>query len=112
MKKNIFIKDVIDEDIKVLSGRLQGEGARETLKIEEKDFLGFEYNVIIPKKIRTFNPSYFLGLFCLSIGNMGIEKFRKKYVFISENNEKIKQTIENDIEEGIEWALDELDILH
>ena len=111
MSENIKIENIIDSKVIVLSGRLQGEKARSKLKIENKDVDGKKYTVVIPNRIRTFNPSYFLGLFSLSVEKIGIEEFRMKYQFKSDEGE-LKETIKNDIEEGIEWALEDLEMLH
>lgn len=108
--KRILLETILDADIKVLSGRLQGEKGREKLKIFEKDKDEYMYVVEIPDRIRTFNPSYFLGLFCESIKEIGLDEFLKKYKFESTSG-NLKTGIEEDIEEGIEWALEELGIL-
>lgn len=110
MKKKILIQSVIEPDIKILSGRMQGEFARYKLKIEDKDKDDFKYEVVIPERIRTFNPSYFLGMFCISIKDMGIDAFLEKYEFVSEKGE-LKKGIKEDIEEGIEWASEGLEVL-
>ncbi|MGL5049216.1 MAG: hypothetical protein ACRC6E_01120 [Fusobacteriaceae bacterium] len=110
MRKKILIENVIESDIKVLSGRIQGEKAREKLKIMDKDSDEFSYDVEIPDRIRTFNPSYFLGIFCESIKEIGLDLFLKKYSFISTSGQ-LKKGIEDDIEEGIEWVLEELGVL-
>lgn len=111
-KKTIDLNDFILENIVVLSGRIQGENIRKKLKMEDKDNDECTYTVIIPQRIRTLNPSYFLGLFSISIHNLGLENFMEKYTFISDNDTgKLKKSIEKDIKEGIEWALDESEIL-
>lgn len=111
--KKIQLSDVINTNIYVLSGRPNGEEARKKLSIEAKDLDKEIYEIIIPYKIRTFNPSYFLGLFSLSIKKIGIVKFRKKYLFVSDiENKNLKKGIITDLEEGIEWALEDSDVLH
>lgn len=110
MKEKILIQLVIGPDIKILSGRMQGELARHKLKIDAKDNDNLKYEVVIPERIRTFNPSYFLGMFCVSIKDLGIDAFLEKYEFISEKGE-LKKGIKEDIEEGIEWASEGLEVL-
>ncbi|MEG9320445.1 hypothetical protein [Fusobacterium varium] len=106
----VYLNKVSNGNI-VLSGRPNGEKAREILKIAEKDISDKNYNIIIPNNIRTINPSYFLGLFSYSINNLGLKKFREKYNFIMESGEEISSDLNEDIEEGIEWALDDSVIL-
>lgn len=109
----IDLNNMISKKIKVLSGRKQGENARTILGIESKDKDELSYNIIIPSEIRTLNPSYFLGLFSLSIDYLGLEKFKEKYNFTSDTETgDLRENIRKDIEEGIEWALDELEVLH
>lgn len=110
----IKINNVISQTTTVLSGRPEGEKARANLKLDEIESNDNQYDVLIPERIRTFNVSYFLGLFSISIKILGESKFREKYKFYLENNGQkldLSETIHEDIEEGIEWALDETEIL-
>lgn len=97
-------------DFLVLSGRPNGELVRKQLNISQKDFDGNKYSIVIPNTVRTINPSYFLGLFSESIKFLKLEKFKEKYEFISKNGE-LNEGIKLDIQEGIEWALDESKLL-
>ena len=111
IREDINLKKIIG-DLLVLSGRSNGEIVRKKLNISQKDADEKKYNIVIPCEVRTINPSYFIGIFSESIKNLKLEKFKKKYNFISSNDDgKLKNGIEEDIKEGIEWALDESKLL-
>lgn len=108
--KKIELKEIINPRSVTLSGRTNGENAREHFNLEVKDTDAEIYKIIIPNQIRTFNISYFLGMFSLSIDKLREERFREKYIFECEN-ENLSKGIKSDIDEGIEWALEKGDIL-
>lgn len=108
-KEKINLKKFIG-DFLVLSGRPNGEKIRKLLDIPQKDLDEKKYIIVVPDNIRTINPSYFLGLFSESIKFLKLEKFKEKYEFISKSGE-LNDGIKSDIEEGIEWALDESKLL-
>lgn len=109
--KKIFLKDYINNEI-VLSGRDKGEKIRNKIKIDLYDADSNVYQIVVPNFVRTWNPSHFLGIFSRSIKKLGLDQFEEKYKFISDTqDEKLKKTIEDDLKEGVEWALDESEIL-
>lgn len=109
--KEIFLKNYINDEI-VLSGRDKGEKIRSNIKIDLLDDDNEMYQIVIPDSVRTWNPSHFLGIFSKSIKKLGLECFEEKYKFISDTpDKKLKKTIEDDLKEGVEWALDESEIL-
>ncbi len=62
------------------TGRPQGTLVRQQLKLEHKDSDSCSYEVQFPADTSTIAPSFYLGLFFLSIKKLGnIEKFNKKY---------------------------------
>lgn len=109
--KEIFLEKYINGEI-VLSGRDKGEKIRQKLNLSLLDTDEYEYQIVVPNSVRTWNPSHFLGIFSESIKELGIDKFEKKYSFVSDMPDKnLKKAIINDLKEGIEWALDESEIL-
>ncbi|WP_319201891.1 hypothetical protein [uncultured Ilyobacter sp.] len=109
--KQIKLSEIVNPESKVLSGRPEGNKARNHFALNLKDKDQNSYIVIIPENIRTFSTSYFLGLFSESIKDLKEINFRKKYIFHSETGE-LKKGVKKDIEEGIEWALEDEDILN
>lgn len=109
--KEIILNNILNANAVTLSGRSEGTEARKYFKLDLKDNDNEHYKIIIPKRIRTFNISYFLGMFSLSVVKLKEEKFREKYIFKSENNEDVAIGVKLDIDEGIEWALEETSIL-
>ena len=95
-----------------LSGRIDGQNERKKLKLDEKDLDNNQYEIVISNITRTINPSYFLGLFSYSIKNLGLLEFKRKYNFIMENKKDLSEGLKEDIYEGIEWALDDSEVLY
>lgn len=111
VREKIELEKYINNKI-VLSGRDKGEEVRKKIGISSYDSDKNYYVIIIPNTVRTWNPSHFLGMFSESIKKLGLDNFMKKYEFISDTKDKnLKSTIKKDLKEGIEWALDETDIL-
>ena len=92
---------------KVFSGRPVGVEARKKEKLNEKDYDGESYLIIIPDDTYSINGSFFGGMFSDSVINLGEEKFRDKYKFQFANGE-LDDNIRNDIEEGIYDAINDL----
>lgn len=108
MKKQIKLVEKLMKNSDMLAGRPYGVKAREYFEIEKKDKNNEEYIVVIDEeKIESIAPSFFLGLFSISINRFGEQGFFKKYEFKNQNNEKIRSDYEDDIMEAIEWALRE-----
>ena len=82
------------------------------MKLDEKDLDNNQYEIVISNITRTINPSYFLGLFSYSIKNLGLLEFKRKYNFIMENKKDLSEGLKEDIDEGIEWALDDSEVLY
>lgn len=103
MNKKIFkLQSFIDENSKVFTGRDEGEKVRLELKLEDYDYTDTIIEVIIPKGVISFNPSFFLGMFGPTIKNLGEEKFRQKYKF------NCNECVLEDIEDGIRKAVKRL----
>jgi len=110
MNTEIKLSKHLKPNIKILSGRPNGKATRELLLIDSLDDDDNDYNVIIPQTVRTFATSFFLGLFSPSIKKLGKDEFIKKYTFSSDAG-YLKDYVKNDIEVGIEWAINEKEIL-
>lgn len=91
------------------TGRPEGKMAREELGINKYDGDKKNYLIIIPKGTTAFNPSFFLGFLFESIEKLGLEKFIKKYEIVVSENEKYKNRITRDIEEGLRHAKNQLE---
>lgn len=91
------------------SGRSEGRAVRKVHELDKKDGDCCVYDVYIPRNTTSINPSFFLGLFYSSIKKMGIEKFKKKYVFCYDNlQENLRSIIKNNVEKCFVRAQNEL----
>ncbi len=91
------------------SGRSEGREVRKVHKLDEKDKDDCVYDVYIPHNTTSINPSFFLGLFYSSVKKLGMEKFKKKYVFCyDELQENLRNVIRNNIEKCFVRAQNEL----
>lgn len=106
MSKRINLQDKISAGSIILSGREKGEQLREKLQLLQLEDTESQIEIVIPDSIVSFNSSFFLGLFTPSIKKYASkEKFLEKYVF------KCDEFIRKDIEDGIEEALKQSNLL-
>jgi hypothetical protein len=84
----------------LLSGRDNGEAARNRFGVSKMDSGQDEITVVIPDEVFSMNTSFFLGLFGPSVRALGEEGFRKKFKFRCD-----EQVHRPTIERGIENAL-------
>ncbi len=101
----INLKEHLDDEIKILSGREFGKEHREKFNFNRLDNSKDVINIIIPDDIYGLNSSYFLNLFGSSIRKLGENKFREKYNF------QCDEVIMSSIEEYIKIALKKSDVL-
>ncbi|HZK56574.1 MAG TPA: hypothetical protein VFC84_20650 [Desulfosporosinus sp.] len=94
-----------ETNVKVLSGRDNGQALRKKLNLDEKDKTGEIVSVVIPDDLYSINSSYFLGLFGASIRALGESRFRERYIF------KCDEIIQKNVEDGISRALKESNVL-
>lgn len=87
------------------SGRDHGIEVRKKLKLDEKDKDEKTYKFYIPNDTLAINSSFFGGLFSDSVISLGKEEFKKKYKFTGDDGKTLKDTLLNDIEEGIYDAI-------
>jgi len=93
------------------TGRPQGTAARKDLALSRLDMeSNVKVTLKIPEGTTSFNPSFYLGLLYDSFKKLGIEGFKKKYVFhISSENVETKRVLEKNLEDGMRNAVNALD---
>lgn len=97
MNKPLYLE--ISKKSKVFSGRSDGEAMRKKLKLDIRDKDNEVYDLYIPD-VFSINASFFLGCFGLSLKELGEQKFRNKYLFVTKT-----EVIKVCIEDGISRAL-------
>ena len=100
MSIKINIKDKIPSKTVILSGRTKGKKMRDILKLDELEEKEDIIEITISKPIASFNSSYFLGLFTVSI-----KKYKTKEAFLKKYNFVCDEYIMQDINDGIDEAL-------
>lgn len=91
------------------SGRREGREVRKKYSIDNKDKDKFCYIIEIPNGTTSFNPSFFLGLFYMSIKALGFDNFREKYQFdLSNLQEGVRPFIKKNLEDCLVRASREL----
>ena len=109
MNKTVNLEKFLHSNSSYLTGRPEGEDVRKILKLDEEDKNEKELTFIISDKVTGMNVSFFLELFSKSVKVLSEIGFRKKYKFSYENKE-IKELVEEDIDYGINEALDDRDM--
>jgi len=104
MDYTLNLAEIIDKRETALVGREHGEETLRLLKqkkimLKELESEHDKIFVEIPTKIITINKSFFLGLFETRIQELGIQNFKKKYVF--QTSEHIVKKIEKHIEAAL-----------
>ena len=97
--RTINLGDFKRKEIKILSGRQNGEIIRKKVKLDDEDRTKGIIKIIVPQDVFSLNSSYFLGLFGDSVRKLGEIGFKEKYQF--ECADAIKINIAN----GIKYAL-------
>ena len=92
---------------RVYSGRPTGEKVRKKIKLDVKDFDDKSYCFLFPIDTVSINSSYFGGMLEESVIRLGRKKFCEKYTFCYDTREELKQSLLDNIEEGISDALKE-----
>lgn len=109
--KNIelTIKDRGGSNSTSFSGRREGRNARKVYQLDAKDEDKVSYSIHIPEDTTSMNPSFFLGMFYLSVKKLGLEKFRSKYKFdLSNLKPGLEPIIKRNIEECLVRAVREM----
>ena len=108
-KKEINLRDYKNINTTVFTGRPQGRGVRDKLKLDDLDKdSNIKVDIIIPKGTTSFNPSFYLGLLYDSFKYLK-EKFDEKYNFVIEDtDDEIKRVILANLEDGKRNAFNSL----
>lgn len=106
-KRNEELDQYLHSNSTYLTGREEGKDVRKRLDLDKLDDLKEkEVTFFISDKITGINISFFLGLFSKSIKKLKEKEFRKKYKF-EYSDEETQDLVEEDIEYGINEALDD-----
>ena len=92
---------------RVYSGRPTGEEVRKRIELDNKDFDDKTYCFLFPTDTLSINSSYFGGMLEESVIRLGRDRFCEKYIFCYDTREELKQSLKDNIEEGISDALKE-----
>lgn len=102
---NILLSKFKPFNSTVFTGRPQGEAARKSLELDQKEDSLDIVNVFIPKDTTSLNPSFFLGLFYQSIKKHGLESFLKKFKFEFETDDlEIQNILQKNINDALRNA--------
>lgn len=86
-------------------GRDTGNQARRELKLDILDNNDQVIQFEIAKDTTSIAPSFILGLFSKSIASLGVERFKKKYLFHFQNNDpKRKELLQKNLDAAINFA--------
>lgn len=97
MMKKIYLNRYITEGAKVFVGREKGKKVRSDSKIDEL-IQQDKVAIIIPRDIKSINPSFLEEFIKDSVLELGVEEFMNKVHFESEGTYDIK----NDLKESID----------
>ncbi|WP_299756744.1 hypothetical protein [uncultured Pontibacter sp.] len=87
------------------TGRSEGEHTRKKIGLDKLDINPNHVIVRIPGDTTSINPSFFLGLFYESIKKLELDRFKKKYEFSVDTDDKEMKTIlMGNIAEAIQYA--------
>ena len=76
------MSQIVGDSTRVLSGKQRGESARTHLKLDGLDAADEPVEVTVPAMIEAMTPSFFLGMFGLSVQTCGsVDAFLSKYHF-------------------------------
>lgn len=106
-KNEIRMHNYRTDGSRVYSGRPLGERVRKELELNRRDMDDQVYYFLFPRDTMSINSSYFGGLLEESVIKLGREKFCSKYQFVYDDKGTLKQSLRDNIEEGIEDALKE-----
>jgi hypothetical protein len=83
------------------TGRPQGKEVREELGLSKIDLDERKYQITIPNETISFNPSFYLGLFFLSVKNLkGFDAFKEKYeIVLLEDESELEELLLEDFDE-------------
>lgn len=77
----IQLSELTQGDVRNLSGQERGQAARAAFRIDELDKAVEPVLVAVPEDLDTMSPSFFRGMFAMSILTLGVAGFSNHYVF-------------------------------
>lgn len=83
---------------KVFTGRDRGEIVRKQSMIDELECDSDKITIIIPKNIRSINPSFFEEMLKNVVKKLGRERFLAKFIFQSEGTYNYKKPLNEAID--------------
>ena len=105
--KSIDLTNYITSGTKVFSGEESGSKARQDFNLRDMDINpGIEVKVMVPKDTWGIHPSFFRGMFEDSIRTLK-ENFRNRYIFVTTQDNKLPQELEQDVENDVDIILNE-----
>lgn len=89
---------------RIFTARDNGIRAREELGLDQCDKMEEEVCVLIPKDTWSLNPSFFGGLFELSIKKY-MYNFLDKYNFLYTDKSELSDTLQNNIQTNFDYVI-------
>lgn len=95
----IQLAELTRGEVRNLSGQERGQAARAAFKVDELDKAAEPVLVSVPANVDTINPSFFRGMFALSILTLGVGGFSNHYIFDATPQvlEQVQQAIKGTI---------------
>tara|TARA_R110000787_G_scaffold46102_2_gene112123 strand:- start:1283 stop:1603 length:321 start_codon:yes stop_codon:yes gene_type:complete len=95
----IQLSELTKGDVRNLSGQERGLAAREAFKVDELDRDPNPVLVSVPAEVDTINPSFFRGMFAVSILSLGVVGFANHYIFDANPQvlEQVEQVVKGTI---------------
>lgn len=80
-----------NEDDTILISAYEGSKIRKLYNLDNKDKDNLVYKIVLPSKLKVMTMSYFFGLFQDSVKKLGEYRFKRKYVFETNDSKLIEQ---------------------
>ena len=95
----IQLAELTRGEVRNLSGQERGQAARAAFKVDDLDKSEEPVLVQVPAEVDTINPSFFRGMFALSLLTLGVAGFTSHYVFDANPRvlEQVQQAIKGTI---------------
>lgn len=99
------LKKYKKNDAKIFTDRDIGVNARNELNLDAMEQTDETIVMLFPLDTWGINPSFFGGLFETSLKKYGRDGFHEKYEFQYSNNEPLKESLQRDIEDDIDYVM-------
>ena len=95
----IQLSELTKGDVRNLSGQERGLAARQAFKVDALDRDPNPVLVQVPAEVDTINPSFFRGMFAMSILTLGVAGFANHYIFDANPQvlEQVEQVVKGTI---------------